>query len=128
MLRLLNLFAVLALVVAAAAVYKIKYESALAASQVAKLRADIARERDAIAALRAEWSKLDNPERIQDLAKRHLTLKSLDITQYDMLDRLPERPVEIVPPGTADPIGAIIESQANEDLLTGSVTAPARPR
>lgn len=128
MLRLLNLFAVLALVVAAAAVYKIKYESALAASQVAKLRADIARERDAIAALRAEWSKLDNPERIQDLAKRHLTLKSLDITQYDMLDRLPERPIEIVPPGTADPIGAIIESQANEDLLTGSVTAPARPR
>ncbi len=128
MLRLLNLFAVVALVVAAAVVYKIKYESTLAASQVSKMRTDIARERDAIAALRAEWSRLDNPERIQDLAKRHLTLKPLDITQYDTPDRLPERPVEIVPPGSTDPIGAIIESQANEDLLTGSVTAPVRPR
>lgn len=128
MLRLLNLLAVIVLVVAAAVVYKIKYESTLAASQAAKLRTDIARERDRIAALRAEWSRLDNPERIQELATRHLTLKPLDITQYDALDRLPERPIEIVPPGTTDPIGAIIESQADEDLLTGSATPPAQPR
>lgn len=128
MLRLLNALAIVALVGAAAFVYKIKYESTLQASQVSKLRSDIARERDAIAALRAEWSRLDNPERIQDLAKRHLALKPLDISQYDTLDRLPERPIELVPPGTADPIGAIIESQADEGLTTGSVAAPEQPR
>lgn len=126
MLRFLNVFVLLVLVLAAAYVYKIKYESTLHASQVAKLRTEIRRERESIAALRAEWSKLDNPERIQALSQRHLTLKPLDINQYDLLDRLPERPVPIVPPGTADPIGAIIESQADADLVTGSVSAPAR--
>ena len=31
-----------------------------------------------IAALRADWSKLDSPARIQELADRHLTLKRID--------------------------------------------------
>ena len=71
---------------------------------MAKLRAEIRRERDAIAALRAEWAQLDNPDRIQILARRHLTLRPIESTQFDALDRLPDKPVEIVPPGTADPI------------------------
>src|SRR5207237_225172 len=106
---------------AAADVYKIKYESTLQAERVAKLRAEVRREQDAIASLRAEWSKLDRPDRIQELAQRHLTLKPLEVRQYDTLDRLPERPVELVPPGTADPIGAIIETLADPDALTGSL-------
>lgn len=126
MLRLVNVLVVVALVSAAAYVYTIKYESTLKVAQVAKLRSEIARERDAIAALRAEWSQLDNPERIQGLAKRHLSLRPVDITQYDSLDRLPEQPPQIVPPGTADPIGAIIETYADSDVLTGSV--PRKPR
>ena len=46
----------------------------------------------AVAALRAEWSKLDNPARIQELAARHLALKPIEARQFDRLDRLPERP------------------------------------
>jgi hypothetical protein len=42
-------------------VYKIKYESTLQAERVAKLRAEVRREQDAIATLRAEWAKLDRP-------------------------------------------------------------------
>ncbi len=77
--------------------------------------------RISIASLRAEWSKLDRPDRIQELAQRHLTLKPLEVRQYDTLDRLPERSVEVVPPGTADPIGAVIEALADPDTLTGSL-------
>ena len=47
----------------------------LQAERVAKLRGDMRRERDAIAALRAEWATLDNPARIQGLARRHLQLR-----------------------------------------------------
>ncbi len=36
-----------------------------------QLRADLRNEREAIAALRAEWSRLDNPARLQALAQRH---------------------------------------------------------
>ena len=119
--RLLHVVVLAALVLAAADVYKIKYELTLQAEKVAKLRADLRREQDAIAALRAEWSKLDRPDRLQELARRHLTLKPVDARQFDTLDRLPERPVELVPPGTADPIGAVIETFADLEALTGSL-------
>ena len=98
--RLLHIVVLGALVLAAADVYKIKYESTLQAERVAKLRGEVRREQDTIAQLRAEWSRLDRPDRIQELAQRHLTLKPLEVRQYDTLDRLPERPVELVPPGT----------------------------
>ena len=119
--RLLHIVVLGALVLAAADVYKIKYESTLQAEKVSKLRADVRREQDAIANLRAEWSKLDRPDRIQELARRHLTLKSVEARQFDTLDRLPERPVELVPPGTADPIGALVEIFADTEALTGSL-------
>jgi len=119
--RLLHVVVLAALVLAAADVYKIKYESTLQAEKVSKLRADVRREQDAIANLRAEWSKLDRPDRIQELARRHLTLKSVEARQFDTLDRLPERPVELVPPGTADPIGALVEIFAETAALTGSL-------
>jgi hypothetical protein len=124
MLRLINLAVIGTLVLAAGWVYEIKYASTRQAERVAKLRVEIRRERDVIAALRAEWAQLDNPDRIQILAKRHLTLKPIESTQFDPLDRLPEKPIEIVPPGTADPIGALIETMADPEVLTGSVPDP----
>jgi cell division protein FtsL len=122
MLRLLHMVVLAALFLAAADVYKIKYESTLQAEKVAKLRGEIRREQDTIANLRAEWSKLDRPDRIQELAQRHLTLKAAEIVNYDPLDRLPERPIPIVPPGVADPLGALIETFADPEAVTGSAS------
>jgi cell division protein FtsL len=89
--RLLHLIVVASLVAAAIHVYKIKFESTLQAERVAKLGAEIRRERDRITALRAEWAQLDNPARIQALAQRHLALKPIDPSQIEPLDHLPER-------------------------------------
>ncbi len=121
--RLLNIVVIGALVMAAAYVYRIKFEATVQAGQLTKLRSDIRRERDEIAALRAEWAKLDSPSRIEGLAKRHLPLKQIDVTQYDRLDNLPERPVQLVPDNIEDPIGAIIE---RTDESTGSIPQGAR--
>jgi hypothetical protein len=110
-----------ALVVAAAYVYRIKFESTRKAEQVARLRLDIRREHDAMAELRAEWSKLDSPVRIQELAQRHLTLRMIDSRQFDQLDHLPERPPDPVPPDSADPIGNLLESR---DVPTASIPSP----
>jgi cell division protein FtsL len=128
MLRILNIVIIAALVLPAAYVYKIKFEATLQAERVSKLRAEIRRERDAIANLRAEWTQLDRPDRIQALAQRHLKLRPVEVAQFDALDKLPERPVQLVPPGTADPIGAIIEIFADEEALTGSLPDPAQRR
>jgi cell division protein FtsL len=118
MIRLLNICVIVALVFAAAYVYRIKFESTRKAEQVARLRLDIRREHDAIAELRAEWSKLDNPIRIQELAGRHLTLRTIDSHQFDQLDRLPERPPDLVPSDSPDPIGSLLE------VPTASIPAP----
>jgi hypothetical protein len=127
MLRLLHIVVAVVLVLAAADVYRIKFESTRQAEQVAKVRAEIRRERDAIAGLRARWAELDRPGRIEELARRHLPLKPIETYQFDQLDRLAERPIEIVPPGTRDPIGAIIESYAEEEgAATGSIPADRR--
>jgi cell division protein FtsL len=121
MIRLLNICVIGALVLAAAYVYKIKFESTRQAERVAKLRMEIRREHDAIAALRAEWSKLDNPLRIQELAQRHLKLRPIEAVQFDRLDRLPERPPDLVPPDTDDPIAFLIDKPDLIDVPTASV-------
>jgi len=103
--RLLNFCALVLLVLAAAYVFEIKFESTLLAERVAKMRGDVLRERDAIAALRAEWTTLENPARIQGLARRHLRLQPAEATQYSTLDRLPEKASPVVPP----PVDAIAD-------------------
>ena len=118
--RFLNLCVLALLVAAAAYVYEIKFESTLRGERVAKMRGDIQRERDAIAALRAEWSTLENPARIQGLARRHLRLRPPESAQYDPLDRLPERPPAIVQPAAADAIADKIEDL---NPVTGSIPA-----
>jgi hypothetical protein len=120
MLRILNALVIVTLVVAAAWVYKIKFDSTVDAQRVAKLRVEIRHERDMVARLRADWAQLDRPDRIQALSQRFLTLKPVEVSQFDQLDKLPERPVPLVPPGTADPIGAIIENFADTEVLSGN--------
>jgi cell division protein FtsL len=120
MIRLLNICVIVALVVAAVYVYRIKFESTRKAEQVARLRLDIRREHDAMAELRAQWSKLDAPGRIQELAQRHLTLRMIDSRQFDQLDHLPERPPD-PPPDAADPIGNLLDGR---DVPTASIPSP----
>src|SRR5262245_29880071 len=95
--RFIHLIVVAALIVAAAYVYKIKFESTVRAAELTRLAAEIKREREAIAALRAEWAQLNDPARIQGLAERHLALRMLDPAQLEHFERLPERPP---PPGS----------------------------
>ena len=123
MIRLINLLVIGALVAAAAHVYQIKFESTQQAERLARIRQEIRSEHDAIARLRAEWSKLDSPARIQELAKRHLALKPIDVRQFDRLKGLPERPPDIVPPDTSDPIAFLIDNPGPADPPTGAVKA-----
>jgi hypothetical protein len=131
--RILHLLVIGVLVFAAAYVYRIKMESTVRTERVLRLHADIREQRDAIAALRAEWTKLDAPLRLQGLVERHLPLKPINATQYDSLKNLPERPARLVQPGDPDPIGSMISTieavarpkDADGADVTGSVSAPA---
>jgi len=126
-LRLLNFVVIGVLVLAAAWVYRIKFDATVQAERLAKLRGEVRHERDNIAALRAEWGQLDDPARIEALAKRFLQLKPIAPTQFDTLDHLPERPQQDVTAST-DPIGGLIGDlqKPNTPATTGSIPpAPA---
>ncbi len=117
--RIVHLFVICALVFAASYVYRIKMESTVRTERVLKLRADIREQRDAIAALKAEWAKLESPRRLQELASRHLSLRPVEASQYDSLKNLPPRPPSFVKPGDPDPIGTMIDSVDQESLASG---------
>ena len=127
-LRVLNLVVIGVLVLAAAYVYRIKFDATIQAERLARLRGELRHERDKIAALRAEWEQLDSPARIETLAKRYLPLRPMAPTQFDALDRLPERPAEDLAT-RADPIGGMIENleQPSRVEVTGTVRPTASP-
>jgi cell division protein FtsL len=123
-LRVINFIVIGALVLAAAYVYRIKYEATVQAERLAKLRDEVRRERDRIALLRAQWGTLDDPARIEELAKRFLKLKPVDPTQFDTLDHLPDQPPDYMGPGSKDPIGGMIEHLEVPVEVTGSLPPP----
>jgi len=125
--RIIHLLVIGVLVFAAAYVYRIKMASTARTERVLRLHAEIREQRDAIAVLRAEWTKLDAPLRLQGLVERHLALKPINANQYDQLKNLPERPPSFARPGDPDPIGAMIEA-IDSAAATGSVPAPEQPQ
>ncbi len=84
--RIIHLLVIGALIFAAAYVYRIKMDSTARTEKVLRLHAEIREQRDAIAALRSEWAKLDAPLRLQGLSDRHLPLKPVNGTQYDLAE------------------------------------------
>lgn len=125
--RLLNLIVIGALVLAAAYVYRIKFDSTVQAERLAKIRGEVRRERDKVAALRDEWSRLDDPVRIEELAKRFLPLKPIAPNQFDSFDRVPDRPPQSASPDSADQIGTIIENSQAPANVTGGIAAQRVP-
>jgi cell division protein FtsL len=112
MLRFVNICLVLALVALAYVIYEGKYEARALDEDISGLRKDIEKERDAVAVLRAEWSLLNRPERIERLAEKHLKLK-------------PARPQQLVTIETvSDSDFARIRMETAEDALPEG-TAPA---
>ena len=105
MLRGLNIIAVGGLIAAAAVVYDVKYSATYEAQKVARLNNEIAKEREKIAGLKAEWSILSSPDRIQRLASKYLGMKQLPVTHIGSFASLPER-MQV----SGDPIGDIINS------------------
>lgn len=99
MIRWLQIFSVAVVAVAAIAVFQLKYRAEAVSERVAALQEKVDKEQEAINLLRAEWSFLIQPSRLQALATRHqerLQLQPVDPEQVISLDAVPARPVGIV--------------------------------
>ena len=86
--RYVNFLLAVALAVLSVFIYQMKYETRGLEQKVTRLQKTIGQERDAIGILRAEWSHLNRPARVERLARKHLGLRPLDATQVADRDAL----------------------------------------
>jgi cell division protein FtsL len=91
MLRFVNICLVLGLVALAYVIYQVKYEARALEEDIASLNKEIDTERDSLAVLRAEWSLLNRPERIERLAEKYLKLAPIQPRQLVTLDTVTNR-------------------------------------
>ncbi len=91
MIRFVNLAAIFITLTASYALYHVKYEATDYSRQVTDLREEIAVERDLVNVLKAEWSSLNEPQRIQRLADQYLELQTLDARQIVTFQALGNR-------------------------------------
>ncbi|MEX0758167.1 MAG: hypothetical protein WD100_01180 [Tistlia sp.] len=86
------LFWLVVLAGAAATLFEIKHEVQALEEDLLATERRIRTERETIEVLRAEWSFLNQPARIERLAKEHLGLGPMTPDQIVTVDRLPPRP------------------------------------
>ena len=94
--RILNFVLLTAMIIGVAVTYDMKHKAELAADRNARLEADIAKDKDASALLRAEWSLLTQPSRLQAVVQKyadHFQLQPFSPTQIATIDQIPLRPV-----------------------------------
>lgn len=92
MTRRLTILAVLIVAAVSIGLYEIEARVREVSRDLASLNAELVREQQAIRVLRAEWSYLSQPSRLQALAKHYLPLQPLAAHQYGRLTELPMRP------------------------------------
>lgn len=102
--RFFHIVAILALIGSALYAYRIKYDTIYLAEQVAKRRNQIAREREVIAVLKAEWQLANRPDRIQGLADKANDLQPGSVQQIVRWQDVPMRQAPV------DSIGQKLEA------------------
>ena len=111
MLRFVNICLVIGLVALAYVIYQVKYEARSLDERIITLNKEIEAERDSLAVLRAEWSLLNRPERIERLAKKYLKLAPPAPRQLVTIDTVRDRDFERPQPDAAAKVAA--EASAN---------------
>jgi cell division protein FtsL len=110
--------------------FQLKYRVQAQEQELTRLDRQIQRDRDDIQVLHAEWAHLNEPNRLSDLARRHLDLAPVSGVQIVRFEALPDRPIPTpLPDGTSttDPIATLLtqlgigETQANETQGAGEV-------
>jgi len=113
MLRVINGILVVCLLAVAFWLYQLEYQARVAEDRIATIKRDMTGEYEAIRLLRAEWANLTRPHRIEELARKHLTLAPLKpqqiIAAHDLATAIPEFDRFRQPDRDGDPIANLLE-------------------
>jgi hypothetical protein len=107
---------------AAGLTFKVKHDAELKLEEVRRLEAEIRMEKDTIDVLRADWSFLTQPGRLQKLVKTYeaeLELKPVEPDQVSSMDRIADtmRVMGVVAAKAAEE-----DKKLTDDVQTGAVS------
>lgn len=117
--RIINLILVAVVIVGALITYDMKRKAEHAADRVASLEREIAAEKDRIAMLKAQWSVLTQPGRLQAIVEQHkdtFKLAPFSATQVATIGEIPMRPVG----GGEDQVQELLARMGIEGALGGT--------
>jgi hypothetical protein len=129
-LRTFDIILITIMLAAATVTYKIKYDAEKRMADIRTLQRKIDFEKDTITLLKADWSLLTQPNRLQKLTeiyRTELDLAPIDPKQIVSLDEVPERPADDIENiiSSSDELLAIIQNSegaaASDQIKTGSV-------
>ena len=80
-------------------------------TKLTALQEDVRKENETVRVLQAEWSYLNQPDRLEKLSKQYLDLAPLKGRQFTKLEETPERPA---PVAAAEPAPAPVAPVAEE--------------
>ena len=122
--RLMHALAIAALIGSAAYVYGVKYRTIYASEELVKTRHLVAREKDAINMLRAEYAHLARPDRIQALAEAKLGLQGVTLSQIARVADLTEATPKVDSIGrTLESLGLLKDSATPSEAVGGATPA-----
>jgi hypothetical protein len=96
--RIFNFVLLALMVIGAAVTYDMKHKAEMAADKVARLQAEIAKEKDSIQLLRAEWAMLTQPGRLQSVVDKYADYFQLQPFNAKQLATIEDIPLKQVTP------------------------------
>jgi len=99
MMRLSTILWALLVGISGYAMFQVKYQVVQLEDELTRLNRQIGEGQEQIRVLGAEWSFLNQPARLEQLAKRHLSLGPITTPQIGRLEQLPRR--SPMPPAAA---------------------------
>ncbi len=91
MIRRSTIFWLLLVAASGYAMFQVKYEVGQLEDELARVNHQIVADHEAMHVLSAEWSRLNQPSRLDELAKRHLHLGAIATSQIGQVETLPRR-------------------------------------
>ncbi|MGQ5718946.1 cell division protein FtsL [Hyphomicrobiales bacterium] len=125
MMRTIDIILIAVMLVAATVTYKIKHDAEKQVVEIKKIQRQIAFEKDTINLLKADWSLMTQPNRLQrlsDIYQTQLKLQPVDVTQIGLFDDIPMKQaddIEKLIGGSADLVASV------DSMSTGSITQSA---
>lgn len=108
-----------------ATLFFIKHEVKDLESRLASVNRDIGRNMEDIHVLNAEWSFLNDPVRLRDLAERHLGMKQMGPTQMANLNTLKPTSATALAQASAP---SLVATQTATPLAVVKATQPIMPQ